>query len=311
MVKVTYIRNSQIDRKRWDACIAQSVNGMVYGYSWYLDIVCEGWDGLVMENYSAVMPLTHGRKFGIGYLYQPFFTQQLGVFATVIPSTKLVQEFLAAIPVKYRMVDISLNAFVNPKAVVGFEMDKRQTYQVDLVQSYPKLYQKYTKNTQRNLAKAIATGVSVVKGVDIASFLTFTHKHLRADLPDQANSIMDRLVRQLVASGHGTIMGAYSNTNTLCAAALFVHSHTKSIYLLASSSDIGIENRGMFLIIDAYINDFSERPFVLDFEGSMIPGVAKFYAGFGAQPTTYAHIFRQRLPLVLQWLLTAKRRLLH
>jgi len=310
-VNVTYIRHAQIDRKRWDACITHSVNGMAYGYSWYLDVVCEGWDGLVMDNYSAVMPLTHGRKVGIDYLYQPFFTQQLGVFATVIPSSKLVQLFLGAIPSKYRMVDISLNTYVNPKSVVGFQMDRRQTYQVDLVQPYTELYQKYSKNTQRNLAKAIALGVSVVKGVDIATFLAFTHAHLKADLSERANSIMDRLARQLISSGHGVIMGAYTNTNTICAAALFLNTHAKSIYLLASSSDEGIENRGMFLLIDTYINEYSERPLVLDFEGSMIPGVAKFYAGFGALPTGYPHIFRQKLPLLLRWALSLKRSLFH
>lgn len=310
-MKVTYIRHAQIDRKRWDACITQSLNGIAYGYSWYLDIVCEGWDALIMDNYSAVMPLTHGRKVGINYLYQPFFTQQLGVFATVIPSASLVQTFLGAIPSKYKLIDIALNTYMNPKSIVGFKMDKRQTYQVDLVQSYPRLYQKYSKNTQRNLAKAIALGVSVVKGVDIATFLTFTHEHLKADLPDKAYPIMDRLVRQLVSGGKGLIMGAYSNTNELCAAALFVNSNGKSIYLLASSSDAGIENRGMFMLIDAYINEHSERLIVLDFEGSMIPGVAKFYSGFGAQPTGYAHIFRQKLPWVMQGVFALRRRLLH
>jgi len=310
-MKVTYIRHAQIDRKRWDACITQSLNGIAYGYSWYLDIVCEGWDALIMDNYSAVMPLTHGRKVGINYLYQPFFTQQLGVFATVIPSASLVQTFLDAIPSKYKLIDIALNTYMNPKSIVGFKMDKRQTYQVDLVQSYPRLYQKYSKNTQRNLAKAIALGVSVVKGIDIATFLTFTHKHLKADLPDKAYPIMDKLVRQLVSEGKGLIMGAYSNTNELCAAALFVRTHGKSIYLLASSSEAGIENRGMFLLIDAYIQEHSEEPIVLDFEGSMIPGVAKFYSGFGAQPTGYAHIFRQKLPWVIQGVFALRRRLLH
>lgn len=310
-MKVTYIRNSQIDRKRWDACITQSVNGIAYGYSWYLDVVCEGWDALIMDNYSAVMPLTHGRKFGVSYLYQPFFTQQLGVFATVIPSGGLVQQFLEAIPLKYKLVDISLNTYMDSKSIVGFEKEKRQTYQVDLVQSYPRLYQKYSKNTQRNLAKAIALGVSVVKGLDIATFLAFTHAHLKADLPEQANSIMDKLVRQLISGGRGVIMGAYSNTNELCAAALFVRTHGKSIYLLASSSEAGIENRGMFLLIDAYIQEHSEEPIVLDFEGSMIPGVANFYNGFGAQPSSYARICRKKLPKIALWGLALKQRLLH
>jgi len=58
----------------------QSVNSMVYGYSWYLTNVSPGWEGLVLDDYLAVMPLTCHRKYFIYYLSQPFFTQQLGVF---------------------------------------------------------------------------------------------------------------------------------------------------------------------------------------------------------------------------------------
>ncbi len=310
-MNVTYIRHAQIDRKRWDACITQSVNGIAYGYSWYLDIVCEGWDALIMDNYSAVMPLTHGRKFGISYLYQPFFTQQLGVFATVIPSSSLVQQFLDAIPQKYRLVDVSLNTYMNPTSIAGFEKEMRQTYQVDLVQPYARIYPKYSKNTQRNLAKAIALGVSTVNGVDIATFLAFTHSHLKANLPSQANLIMDRLVRQLISGGNGVIMGAYSSTNELCAAALFMSTHGKSIYLLASSSELGVECRAMFLLIDTYIQEHSEESIVLDFEGSMILGVAKFYSGFGAQPSTYPRIHRQKLSRIVKWGISLRQRLLH
>jgi hypothetical protein len=62
--------------------IARSFNGIVYAYSWYLDIVSPGWDALVKDDYKSVMPLTWRKKYGIKYLYQPFFTQQLGVFSS-------------------------------------------------------------------------------------------------------------------------------------------------------------------------------------------------------------------------------------
>ena len=39
-----------------------------------------------------------------------------------------------------------------------------------------------------------------------------------------------------------------------------------------------------------------------DFEGSMIPGVARFYAGFGANPETYFQLKFNRLPLPLRWI---------
>ena len=48
----------------------------------------------------------------------------------------------------------------------------------------------------------------------------------------------------------GEIFGAYDDRNTLCAAAFFLGSHHKSIYLFATSNDQGIKNSAMFLLID-------------------------------------------------------------
>jgi hypothetical protein len=38
----------------------------------------------------------------------------------------------------------------------------------------------------------------------------------------------------------------------------------------------------------------------LDFEGSNIPGIARFYKGFGALPQTYYSLHQNRLPKLLQ-----------
>ena len=77
---IRYLTHNQIDTQRWDECIAQSPDGLVYAWSWYLDVVHPDWEALVEDDYGAVMPLTGNKKFGINYLFQPFFTQKFGVF---------------------------------------------------------------------------------------------------------------------------------------------------------------------------------------------------------------------------------------
>ncbi len=79
---IHYQENYQLNKQKWDACIAKSFNGIIYAYSWYLDIVSPGWKGLVEDDYISVMPLCSRKKIGISYLFQPFFTQQHGVFST-------------------------------------------------------------------------------------------------------------------------------------------------------------------------------------------------------------------------------------
>ena len=75
-----YIPQKQIDKKKWDHCIESAENGLIYGYSFYLDHMAGQWDGIVLGDYQAVMPLPWKKKFGIKYIYQPFLVAQGGVF---------------------------------------------------------------------------------------------------------------------------------------------------------------------------------------------------------------------------------------
>jgi hypothetical protein len=72
MIRV--LSRQEIDVKKWDACINESETGQIFGYSWYLDVCCKDWFGLVENDYQAVFPLCSRTKIGIKYIYQPFFT---------------------------------------------------------------------------------------------------------------------------------------------------------------------------------------------------------------------------------------------
>jgi hypothetical protein len=68
----------------------------------------KNWDALIMNDYETVMPLTWNKKYGIYYLYQPFFVAHLGVFGNNL-SSRIVQLFLENIPVKFKYWDFNLN----------------------------------------------------------------------------------------------------------------------------------------------------------------------------------------------------------
>ena len=50
----------------------------------------------------------------------------------------------------------------------------------------------------------------------------------------------------------------------------------------------------MFLLIDTVIRNYAGTRFTLDFEGSEIEGVRRFYEGFGAVGTPY-YFFKRNL----------------
>ena len=100
--------HNNIDKQKWDACITNANNGVVYAYSFYLDAMAKNWEALVLNDYEMVMPLTYNKKYGIYYLYQPPFCAQLGVFGNEL-TKEIVEKFIATIPLKYKYWDVYLN----------------------------------------------------------------------------------------------------------------------------------------------------------------------------------------------------------
>ena len=95
--------NNEINKRKWDSCVADSQNGLIYAYAWYLDIVSPNWSALIKEDYKAIFPLPIKKKLGISYISQPLFTQKLGLFS--VNDLEDVKSFLKAI--QLALYDIS------------------------------------------------------------------------------------------------------------------------------------------------------------------------------------------------------------
>jgi hypothetical protein len=298
-MKIRYLERDDIDTAKWNKCVANSVNGIVYAYTWYLDIVAENWAGLVADDYRAVFPIPYNKKYGIGYVYQPFFSQQLGLFSVDPISKNLVNEFLKKIPKGFKYIAISLNTFLKAD-LPNCKVTPRTTYHLDLISPYPVLSSHYSTNTQRNISKSIAYNITVVRGLSAFQLIELKRENPAVRLKQKHYDILKQLITQSVGNGVGELYGAYTSHNQLCAGALFLKSNGKVIYLLASTSEEGRDQRAMFALVDHYIKQNSESNLVFDFEGSSIPSVARFYSGFGASPCEYNHIVINRLPWFLK-----------
>ena len=147
---------------------------MPYAYSWYLDeTTSEKWDGLVLGDYEAVMPLPYNRKlFGFKQIYQPFFSQQLGVFSKHPTTLSKLNAFIEAIPSSYLRVNIQLNTYNQITEVNGFEITNRPTYTISLDRPYEQIKKAYSKNLRRNIKKGIQNQLEI-KEVSTTDFLAF------------------------------------------------------------------------------------------------------------------------------------------
>ena len=168
-LKISYLPQANIDKQKWDRCIETAGNGLIYAYSFYLDAMSKNWDALIMNDYEAVMPLTWNKKYGIYYLYQPFFAAHLGVFGNNLSSI-IVQSFLESIPVKFKYWDFYLNE-KNLYSIPGFKMYERSNYILSLEKSYEDLTAHYAKSHLRNIRRAKEAGNIVKKNIPVGDVI--------------------------------------------------------------------------------------------------------------------------------------------
>lgn len=299
--QILYIKHQNIDADKWARCIENAGNTRFFANIWHLDRTAVVWDALVWGDYEFVMPLPIRKKLGFTYVYQPLFCQQLGIFPQ--PSNLIAELFYNLLFDKFSYSDVHLNS-QNPSIQNNGDMEflSRQNYLLDLRYNYKSLARGYSTNTKRNIAKSGGNNLQFITGIRLEEYMAFK----QANLIDKISRKDIEKLKGIIAFGQykgmGEIYGVYSSENELCAAVYFCKWKDRVIYLSAASSKEGKKLGAMYFLVDSFIKSNAEQELKLDFEGSMIPGVARFYSGFGAIPETYFQLKFNRLPLPFKWL---------
>lgn len=290
---IAYLTHEMIDQNRWDECVAAAPNGNVYAWSWYLDLVHPGWDALVEvegDKYLTMMPITKKKKYGVNYLCQPFFVQQLGVFSTQPLTKDHTMAFLQAIPKKYRLVEIRLNEG-NPldNTIKGVELHRNHL--LDLSSCYVVLLSHYHENTIRNLKKSFKHGLTLVKHPPISVVIDLFRANRGATVTHWGDAEYRRLMAltdHAITSSNAFVYGVKNidNEDIICGA-LFMKSHQRITFLFSGMNQIGKETGAMTFLIDQVIQEYAGQPLTFDFEGSDDDNLARFYQGFGSLPVAY------------------------
>lgn len=282
-MKIYYLKHNEIDKPLWDRIIGTSVNSLPYAYSWYLDVVSPGWEALVTDDYQFVMPLPLKKKYGIKYLIQPRWIQQLGIFSCNTISCEIVKRFIQNIP--YLIYDFNINYGNDIKT-----NNKRINYIIPQSESIEQIRKKYNHNTRRNITKASKSGLTIAD-VSIPQFVSLWQNE-NTDKNQDLQSLLEPLVVAASESDKARLFGVFKH-DTLVAALFAVVSNNRFIYLVPVSNRQGKEYRAMFMLVDYILENICiPQNLIFDCEGSMIPGVASFYKGFGASEQNYSRISR-------------------
>ncbi|MEO5999503.1 MAG: hypothetical protein ABIN89_22095 [Chitinophagaceae bacterium] len=305
--KIRYCTSREIDFTKWDRCIEEADNGLIYAHSFYLDIMATKWDAMVLNDYEAVMPLTWNRKYGFYYLFQPYFVHSLGVFGKKITALTVL-DFLGAIPKKFKYWDINLNesnGLLPNENNNRLRIITRVNYHLNLQRHYKEVYAGFRKTCRWRVRKAILQQVQIVSGGRPSEVIAFFRKHYERKFPKISPGVYNKLVAASTIcfeKDQAKIYLASLPDGEITAVQLVLLDKNFVYLLIGGSSEKGKRTASFYLIIDAVIKDYAGSGRILRFEGSDIPGIAVFNEQFNSIASSYPKIMYNNLPFPLNLL---------
>jgi hypothetical protein len=170
----------------------------------------------------------------------------------------------------------------------GYRQTTRYTYLLHDIRQTARLWENMSPHLRRNLAKATKHPVVVRRCIDVEDFLrvhSLTFK--RQGRKPVHVAALKQLIDVCRQRGQGDLWGGYDADGRLHAAAFIVWQES-SAYYLAGGADPALRHSGAHaLVLWEAIRAVAEHTNLFDFEGSMLPGVERFFREFGAVQTPY------------------------
>ena len=290
--RIKYMPAGSISRNDWDGWIRNSCNRRIYATSLFLDIFSPRWEALISDDGRALMPVTRNRKFGIPYVFQPIFVQQLGCFYREYADAVSLPFFIEKLSENFRFIDISLNELnsLDPSVYRVREMDN---YLLDLNRGYDLISGNYNSNTRRNIMKARRLGTGLIRHHSPSQTVSMFAANSGKLYPGIRRANYERLLSLLeraVAEGFADVRAVRAVNGDTIASACFLRDFDRFIFYFSANTGEGRMQGAMFFLIDGFIREHAGSGMLLDFSGSVNPKMAGFYSGFGAERKTYQRL---------------------
>ena len=296
---ITILPAREIDENKWNHCVVENTNGLIYSSTAYLNAMAENWQGLIIDDYASVMALPWKKKIGIRYAYTPPFIQQLGL----IGDTTSVdwQELLAAVQGFISFADIHFN-FSNTAIQSITEVFPKTNLVLDLAVGYLAIESGYKTDLKENIKKA-NTGHVVYGNEDYKIGIERYKSYYRERMPhikeNDYNNFL-RLCQSLQKKDQCFARSVRNESGDVLAIGVFLSDQKRIYNLMNTTSKKGRDKEANHLLLNSVIKEFSGKCLLFDFEGSELPGVRFFYEKFGAENEPYFHYHFNGLPWLLR-----------
>ena len=280
-MQIQHYLYSDIDKQKWDACISNSLTPSIYCTATYLDTLADKWEALIVGNYEIIMPIIYKSKYGIKYCYQPSFLPHINIFCTIPITDILLNKFIVKLQSIIPFAEISfLQTIAHTYFPSNYTTSQHQNFELNLIDTYQHIYNNYTTSFKKSLRVAQRYQFQY-STTDNLTDVIIMYKKLYADkiksLSEHELNNFEKLCGILILQGQCVIKKVSdSQQQTMAFVILFVHKN-KLYNILSCNTAVGRKLSANYFMYNEIINEYAGLPYVLDFEGSDIAGIATFF----------------------------------
>jgi len=278
----------------------------------WLDVVCEKWTGLVYKenNNVAIFPIPMEKYYYFFNLIRmPKQTPFLGVWFLKDEKSnykrndieeKIINDLLTHIP-KFNFFNIRFSTnFTNhqPFYWKGFQQTTQYTYILEGIKDLNKTFNEFKGNVRTDIRKAEKL-VKVEEIEDIELFYKINMKSFeRQGIREKYSlSYVKKIDELLKSREQRKILIAKDDNNNIHAVLYLLIDFDRAYYLWGGADPKFRNSAAQILLLWEAIKKSSEFVDIFDFEGSMLPLVAKVFRKFNAIATPYHRIYKKNYNL--------------
>ena len=295
--------------------ISSQVNDLpLFHKAWWLDISCPDWDAVVVKKgnvVTGVWPFSKEQKIGISITRNPALTPYMGphiFFPKDLKESKrdnfeheTISEMMKHLP-EFKVWSISCRPGL--KQVGLFQENKfnavfRQTFILDLQNDINDILPRLHEDFRRSIKKADSE-MTITEEADAIPTL-YQYQKATMDRREATISYPLQLIQRLhdeTRKHDKTAVWVARKNGEIQAILWNMWDDIRAYYLVGSKNPAVKDNHAVpALLWQAAKHSKQLGKISLDFEGSMIPGVERFFRNFGAERVLYPTLLREQSAL--------------
>ncbi len=288
----------------------------LFSQDWWLDTVCgeRHWDVLLAEDNGRIRGAMPFFLRDTHTITMPPYTQTMGPwfapasddtkYTSMLADRQAICKFFVGHLTNYASFLQNFHHSITdwlPFYWGGYTQTTRYTYLLPDISQPDRLWEQMSPHIRRNITKAKEKYAIEVRrgGVSPEEFMRIcTMTYDRQDKTMPHPDTLRRLITVCRDRNQGDIWSGYDQENRLHAVVFIAWQGNSAYYLAGGGHPILRESNAHSLVLWNAIREVSAYTSHFDFEGSMLPGVERFFREFGAVQTPFFTISRGKMSLV-------------